>query len=94
MIDAELLEGALSRALERAREHDCPPVLAQALGYAVFPGGGRVRPRLCLTVAEANGNPNPAVATTAAVALELIHCASLVHDDLPQFDEYPPGMAD
>jgi geranylgeranyl diphosphate synthase type II len=54
--------------------------------YAVFPGGARVRPKLCLAVAAANGDSDPALASAGAAAIELLHCASLVHDDLPCFD--------
>jgi geranylgeranyl diphosphate synthase type II len=52
----------------------------------MFPGGGRVRPKLTLAVAEACGAREKSVATAAAAALEMIHCASLVHDDMPAFD--------
>jgi geranylgeranyl diphosphate synthase type II len=52
----------------------------------VFPGGARIRPHLCIAVALACGDDDPALATAAAVSLELMHCASLVHDDLPCFD--------
>ena len=55
--------------------------------YAVFPGGARIRPRLCLAVAAACGDDDPALADAAAAAIELLHCASLVHDDLPCFDD-------
>lgn len=64
-----------------------PPQLAAALPYAVFPGGARVRPRLCLAVAVACGDTSPRTADAAAAAIELLHCASLVHDDLPCFDD-------
>jgi geranylgeranyl diphosphate synthase type II len=64
-----------------------PPLLRAALRHAVFPGGARVRPRLCLAVAHACGAEQPAPALCAAAAIELIHCASLVHDDLPCFDD-------
>jgi geranylgeranyl diphosphate synthase type II len=53
---------------------------------AVFPRGARVRPRICLAVASACGDDDPAVADSAAASIELLHCASLVHDDLPCFD--------
>jgi len=53
----------------------------------VFPGGHRIRPRLCLSVAEACGAADPEAADAAAAAIELLHCASLVHDDLPCFDD-------
>jgi geranylgeranyl diphosphate synthase type II len=57
--------------------------------HAVFPGGARFRPELCLTVADACGDAHPALAEAAAVAVELLHCASLIYDDLPCFDDAP-----
>ncbi|SIS56036.1 polyprenyl synthetase family protein [Phaeovulum vinaykumarii] len=64
-----------------------PPRLASALEYAVTPGGARIRPTILLSVAMACGDDKPVLSDTAAAALELIHCASLVHDDLPAFDD-------
>jgi geranylgeranyl diphosphate synthase type II len=55
--------------------------------HAVFPRGARIRPRLCLAVALACGDNSPLSSTAAATAIELLHCASLVHDDLPCFDD-------
>ncbi len=81
------IERALDTALARASRPGAPPLLANALRYAVFPGGARVRPRLCLAVAIACGDDDPAAADCAAVAIELLHCASLIHDDLPCFDD-------
>ena len=81
------VEHALERALELAIGPGTPPRLAEALRYAVFPGGGRVRPALVLAVADACGDAVAPVVDTAAAAVELIHCASLVHDDLPCFDD-------
>lgn len=81
------IERALRAHLDAATERDAPPGLAAALHHAVFPGGARIRPRLCLAVAAACGDPLPALSDAAAVALELVHCASLVHDDLPCFDD-------
>jgi len=81
------IEAALSSALQRADGPPCPPKLLAAMNHAVFPRGARVRPRLCLAVAAACGEDNPIVAETAAASIELLHCASLVHDDLPCFDD-------
>ena len=81
------IEAALSAAVARAEETGAPPSLGRAMRHAVFPGGARVRPRLCLAVAAACGGDRPQVADAAAVAIELLHCASLVHDDLPCFDD-------
>src|SRR3954454_3630628 len=81
------IERALSAAIGLAEGPGCPPRLAQAMRHAVFPKGARVRPRLCLAVAGACGDDAPALAEAAAAAIELLHCASLVHDDLPCFDD-------
>jgi geranylgeranyl diphosphate synthase, type II len=64
-----------------------PPGLAAALRHAVFPGGARIRPRLCMAVALACGDDDPRVTDAVAASIELLHCASLVHDDLPCFDD-------
>jgi geranylgeranyl diphosphate synthase type II len=79
------IELALESAVVSCESGACAPGLAAAIRYAVFPGGARVRPRLCLAVAAAAGSPDPAIAGGAA-SVELLHCASLVHDDLPCFD--------
>ena len=81
------IEHSLSAALSSVIGPDCPPKLAEAMRYSVFPGGARIRPRLALAVACACGQDDPAVANAAAAAIELLHCASLVHDDLPCFDD-------
>lgn len=81
------IERALSAAIGLAEGPGCPPRLAQAMRHAVFPKGARVRPRLCLAVAGACGDDAPALSEAAAASIELLHCASLVHDDLPCFDD-------
>ena len=40
-------EQYIEEALAEHATAQCPPLLAQALNYAVFPGGARVRPQLC-----------------------------------------------
>ena len=81
------IEAALERVVATATAAPCPSHLAKAIRYAVFPGGGRVRPGLCVAVARACGDGEPALANAAGVAVELFHCASLVQDDLPCFDD-------
>jgi geranylgeranyl diphosphate synthase, type II len=81
------IEQALDEALSRAEASGAPPRLGMALRHAVFPGGARIRPRLCLAVAHACGIEDAGPATAAAASIELLHCASLVHDDLPCFDD-------
>lgn len=87
MSTQQRIEFALKATLQFACEAPCPPRLRHAMQHAVFPGGARVRPRLCLAVAAACGDENPDLADGAAAAIELLHCASLVHDDLPCFDD-------
>jgi geranylgeranyl diphosphate synthase, type II len=80
----------LDRALEQAlKSHESikgPPLLSKAIRHAVFPGGARIRPQLTLAVAQACGNDDPQLSMASAISIEMIHCASLVHDDLPCFD--------
>jgi geranylgeranyl diphosphate synthase type II len=59
--------------------------LEETLRYALESGGKRIRPVLCLAVADATGG-SPEDALPAAAALELVHTFSLVHDDLPALD--------
>ena len=80
------IERALGAAVGLAGQPGGPPRLAAAMQHAVFPRGARVRPRLCLAVAAACAEDDPAITDAAAAALELLHCASLVHDDMPCFD--------
>lgn len=84
---SQRIEAELGAALERVEAGAGPPRLAAAMRHAVFPGGARVRPRLALAVALACGDRHPAAASGLAAAIELMHCASLVHDDLPCFDD-------
>ncbi|MCE9620078.1 MAG: polyprenyl synthetase family protein [Planctomycetes bacterium] len=76
------VESALTQALAERR---LPVKLDEAARYALLGGGKRVRPLLCLrSCAAAGGNPEKAL--PAAVAIEMIHAFSLVHDDLPALD--------
>jgi len=81
------IEAAMSRAIRKGQAGSAPPRLASALEYAVSPGGARIRPTICVSVGLACGDDKPAVIDAAATAIELIHCASLVHDDMPCFDD-------
>ena len=82
-----LIEWVLERSVNFASEGEAPPLLVRAIQHAVLPGGARVRPRLCVAVAAACGEPECLpIAAAAGAAIELMHCASLVHDDLPAFD--------
>ncbi|WP_394835626.1 polyprenyl synthetase family protein [Pendulispora rubella] len=88
----ELLEQRLDSLLPNA--DTAPQELHRAMRHAIFSGGKRLRPRLLLLVASACTPDNwdsdqIEVALLAGCAIELIHCASLVHDDLPSFDDSP-----
>ena len=83
----ERIDRALVASVAQGDAPGAPPRLAAAVQHAVFPGGARVRPRLCLAVAMACGDDDPALSDGVAAAIELLHCASLVHDDLPCFDD-------
>lgn len=77
------IEAALARALPAA-DHE-PQPLHQAMRHAVLNGGKRIRPLLVYATGHALG-ADAAILDDVAVAVELIHCYSLVHDDLPAMD--------
>ncbi|GMA52409.1 hypothetical protein GCM10025857_37660 [Alicyclobacillus contaminans] len=62
-----------------------PERLFEAMNYSLLGNGKRLRPVLCIAAAETFGVPRDVV-MPAAAALELIHCYSLIHDDLPILD--------
>ncbi len=78
------VDAAMDAFLPKAKER--PATIHAAMRYAVFAGGKRLRPVLCLAAAEACGGAL-ANAIAAACALELMHTYSLVHDDLPAMDD-------
>ncbi|MCK0167682.1 polyprenyl synthetase family protein [Jannaschia sp. S6380] len=81
------IEPTILGALRHVRSGAPPARLAAAIDHAILPGGARIRPTILLGVATACGDDRPEITNAAACALELIHCASLVHDDLPCFDD-------
>lgn len=83
---SERIDSAVCAAINTARDGAAPARLSAALDYATKPGGARIRPTILLSVSVACGDDQPQIADAAAAALELMHCASLVHDDLPCFD--------
>lgn len=83
--DADLVETRLRKLLD-ALPSTVPPRLAEAMRYSVLGGGKRFRPFLVLEGARLFGLA-PEAALDAAAAVELVHCYSLVHDDLPAMDD-------
>jgi geranylgeranyl diphosphate synthase type II len=79
-----VVEAGLDRYLTTST--DCPRRLEEAMRYSVEAGGKRLRPVLVLMACEACGG-NVEDALPAAVAIELIHTYSLIHDDLPAMDD-------
>lgn len=59
--------------------------IGKAMHYGVFPGGKRIRPILLLAAGELFGASRKALLPFAC-AVEMIHCYSLIHDDLPALD--------
>lgn len=62
-----------------------PSPLSDAVKYSVFPSGKRIRPRFAFSMLKDFGG-NVQDLLSAVAALELMHCATLIHDDLPALD--------
>ncbi len=80
----ERVNGQLERLMPA--EHLLPARLHQAMRYATFNGGKRVRPLLVYATGLALGEGFERL-DRSACAVELIHSYSLVHDDLPAMDD-------
>lgn len=75
-----------SRLDEFCSRLDCKPkILCESLKYSLLIGGKRIRPVLMLAVGELLGVEKDKL-YNFAIALELIHTYSLIHDDLPDMD--------
>ncbi len=79
-------------ALFAARLAIVPPAedpgrLVEAMRYSLLAPGKRLRPLLVLAAAEAVGREPDEPLLLAAAAVELVHCYSLIHDDLPAMDD-------
>lgn len=80
---AEMVEAALIQALPA--QWNVPVSLRESMNYSLMAGGKRLRPILVLAAAEALGG-SQAAALPVALAIEMVHTYSLVHDDLPAMD--------
>ena len=80
----------VDREIERllTENSGIPGRLRDAMGYSLRAGGKRLRPFLCLEAEGLVGCPAESV-VPMAVALEMFHTASLIHDDLPCMDDDP-----
>src|SRR5262249_15545944 len=75
LLGKSLAEGEIAR----------PPRIAEAMRYSSLGRGKRLRPFLAVETAALFGVPRER-ALMAGAAVELVHCYSLVHDDLPAMD--------
>jgi geranylgeranyl diphosphate synthase type II len=85
----EAQRAALARLLEErmaAPPDGDPGRLVEAMRYSLLAPGKRIRPLLALAAAETAGGIDDNV-RLAAASVELIHCYSLIHDDLPAMDD-------
>lgn len=91
--DFDLNEYLLSKKddIESALKASCLSTVPQtdkiceSMDYSLMAGGKRIRPVLCIASCEMFGGDQE-VAMPTAVALEMIHTMSLIHDDLPSMD--------
>lgn len=82
----ELVDRTLS-SIVRDLECRCNPTLLSAINYALFPGGKRIKPIACIKAFEYVGGKGDKILLYAC-ALEMIHTASLIKDDLPAMDNH------
>jgi geranylgeranyl diphosphate synthase type II len=77
----------IEAALEASVVSDCPETknICESMSYSLMAGGKRIRPVLCIAACEMFGGTMETAMPTA-VALEMIHTMSLIHDDLPSMD--------
>ena len=81
----ELSRQRVEAALDGALAAERPESLREAMRYSLLAGGKRLRPILCLAACELAGG-DASLAMPTAVALEMVHTMSLIHDDLPAMD--------
>jgi geranylgeranyl pyrophosphate synthase len=79
------LAGLLEQRLAAPPDGD-PGRLVEAMRYSLLAPGKRIRPLLALAAAETAGGIDDNV-RLAAASVELVHCYSLIHDDLPAMDD-------
>lgn len=88
-LDAYLMSkiGPIEAALKDSVKSRIPETdkICEAMDYSLMAGGKRIRPVLCLAACEMFGGSQETAMPTA-VALEMIHTMSLIHDDLPSMD--------
>jgi hypothetical protein len=88
-LNAYIMEknGPITKALQDSVVSQEPQTakICESMLYSLMAGGKRIRPVLCLAACEMFAGDDKA-AMPAAVAVEMIHTMSLIHDDLPSMD--------
>ena len=82
---AARIDGALTARMADLTAAEVPERLSRAMAYSLLAGGKRIRGTLVLTAAELAGCPRK-LAMPFAMAIEMVHAYSLIHDDLPAMD--------
>jgi geranylgeranyl pyrophosphate synthase len=87
-----LLRDTLKKHLQKT-DGMTPPHLGESIAYSLLAPGKRIRPRLLFACGEMVGIPSARLGPAAA-AIEMIHCFTLIHDDLPCMDndDFRRGM--
>jgi geranylgeranyl diphosphate synthase type II len=81
------IDALLATRLAALPPAEDPGRLVESMRYSLLAPGKRLRPLLVLAAAEAVGRDPDEPLRLAAAAVELVHCYSLVHDDLPAMDD-------
>ena len=81
------IDALLATRLAALPPAEDPGRLVESMRYSLLAPGKRLRPLLALAAAEAVGRDPDEPLRLAAAAVELVHCYSLVHDDLPAMDD-------
>jgi len=81
------LEALFEARLPLPARADDPGRLREAIRYSLLAPGKRLRPLLALAAAEAVGGRLDEPVLMACASIELVHCYSLIHDDLPAMDD-------
>lgn len=81
-----MLTNFINHYLEKSLENVFPSELKEAMEYALMSGGKRLRPNMLLLSFSSFSKLDYEVAINHAIALEMIHAYSLIHDDLPALD--------
>ncbi len=84
--DTFILQAIEQQLAEAIEARPLAPKLAEAMRYAALGGGKRIRPLLTVRCGLAAGACELTSLLPAAISFELLHCFSLVHDDLPALD--------